>query len=153
MDHNEVADLEHGSSDIGEGVSGGVAHRGQQQSPQTKGLQPTLFHRVRNQRSILALVVSDQRIYAGTQGGEILVRPSVLTKTLYADFKKVWSLETYERIFNVAAHRGSVLCLYLSQDGKLLFSSAGDAIVNVSELEAGCVWSILTRNRYGARRP
>lgn len=44
---------------------------------------------------------------------------------------KVWSLVTFELLFNVHAHRGSVLCLYLSADGKLLFSSAGDAIVNV----------------------
>jgi hypothetical protein len=34
---------------------------------------PTLFHKVQDQRSILALVVSDGRIYAGSQGGEILV--------------------------------------------------------------------------------
>ena len=34
---------------------------------------PILFHKVKNQKSILALVVSDSKIYAGTQGGEILV--------------------------------------------------------------------------------
>ena len=34
---------------------------------------PALFHKVKNQRSILALVVSNSKIYAGTQGGEILV--------------------------------------------------------------------------------
>ena len=34
---------------------------------------PALFHKVKNQKSILALVVSDSKIYAGTQGGEILV--------------------------------------------------------------------------------
>jgi len=75
MAHDEVTDIDHGNSDIGEGRPEAVAHRQQQQSAPTKGLQPTLFHRVKNQRSILALVVSDQRIYAGTQGGEILVRP------------------------------------------------------------------------------
>ena len=36
--------------------------------------QPKLHHRVKNQRSILALVIYDSKIYAGTQGGEILVR-------------------------------------------------------------------------------
>lgn len=66
--------------------------------------------------------------------------PLVLTDEVRTDFQKVWCLETYEVIFNVAAHRGSVLCLYLSQDDKLLFSSAGDAIVNVSKLEASCIW-------------
>ena len=42
------------------------AHRG-------RGPQPKLFHKVKNQRSILALVISDSKIYAGTQGGQILV--------------------------------------------------------------------------------
>ncbi|SLM39934.1 WD40/YVTN repeat-like-containing domain [Lasallia pustulata] len=76
---------------------------------------PLLIHTVKNQRSILALAVSSSNIYAGTQGGELLT----------------WSLETYELLHTVAAHRGSILCLFLSQDGRLLFSSAGDAIVNV----------------------
>lgn len=44
---------------------------------------------------------------------------------------KVWSLETFELLSKIHAHRGSVLCLHLSADGNLLFSSAGDAIVNV----------------------
>ena len=35
--------------------------------------QPKLFHKVKNQRSILALVIGDAKIYAGTQGGDILV--------------------------------------------------------------------------------
>lgn len=46
---------------------------------------------------------------------------------------KVWSLETFELLLNVHAHRSSVLCLYLSAGGEFLFSSAGDAIVNVRE--------------------
>src|SRR5438067_9862957 len=41
--------------------------------PQPTGPTPTLFHRVRHDKSILALVVSDKYIFAGTQGGEILV--------------------------------------------------------------------------------
>lgn len=44
---------------------------------------------------------------------------------------KVWSLETCELLASIAAHRGSVLCLFLSTDGKALLSSGGDAIVNV----------------------
>ena len=48
-----------------------------------------------------------------------------------ADQEKVWSLETYELLSTVNAHRGSLLCLCLSTDKALLFSSAGDAIVNV----------------------
>lgn len=40
------------------------------------GPEPILFHKVKNQKSILALAVSDSRLYAGTQGGELLVRQS-----------------------------------------------------------------------------
>lgn len=76
---------------------------------------PALFHKVRNPTSVLALAASADRIYAGTQGGGILV----------------WASETYELVTSIAAHYGSVLCLSLSADGKFLFSSAGDAIVNV----------------------
>ncbi|KAL9107634.1 MAG: hypothetical protein Q9187_008402, partial [Circinaria calcarea] len=36
------------------------------------GNPPVLFHKVKNQKSILALIVSDSEIYAGTQGGEII---------------------------------------------------------------------------------
>ena len=75
MDNNDVTDRDHGNADIGEDDDEAGVHHGQQELPQSKGLQPTLFHRFRNQRSILAVVVSDQRIYAGTQGGEILVCP------------------------------------------------------------------------------
>jgi di- and tripeptidase len=38
------------------------------------GIQPSLFHKIKNQKSILALAVSDSHIYAGTQGGDLLVR-------------------------------------------------------------------------------
>jgi len=76
---------------------------------------PTLFHKIKDQKSILTLLVADSKIFAGTQSGDLLV----------------WSLETFEFLANIHAHRGSVLCLCLSADKKLLFSSAGDAIVNV----------------------
>ncbi|KZF21150.1 beta-Ala-His dipeptidase [Xylona heveae TC161] len=78
------------------------------------GGSPTLFHRVKHNKSILALVVSESYIYAGTQDGCILV----------------WSLETYELIQSITAHRGSVLGLHVSGEGELLFSSGGDGIVN-----------------------
>lgn len=79
---------------------------------------PTLFHRINSQKSILSLLVSNSKIFAGTQGGDLLV----------------WSLETFELLSSLRAHRGSVLCLCLSADKKLLFSSAGDAIVNVGNV-------------------
>ncbi|KAG0637865.1 hypothetical protein HOY80DRAFT_222734 [Tuber brumale] len=76
---------------------------------------PSLLHRVKHNGSILSLCVSDELIYAGSQSGEILV----------------WSIETFQLVKSVHAHQGSVLCLYLSDDQSVLFSSAGDAIINV----------------------
>lgn len=81
--------------------------------------QPALFHNIESQVSILTLLISSGKIYAGTQKGDIVI----------------WSLETYELLSTLRAHRGSVLCLYLSADKDLLFSSAGDAIVNVWSTE------------------
>ncbi|KAF2092255.1 beta-Ala-His dipeptidase [Saccharata proteae CBS 121410] len=80
-----------------------------------QSLTPELFHRLRHDKSILALAVSSDYIFAGTEGGEILV----------------YGLRTYERVAVIEGHRGSVLGLCLSQDQSLLFSSAGDRIVNV----------------------
>ena len=76
---------------------------------------PTLTHRLRHDSSILAIVLSDELIYAGTHGGEIVV----------------YTLRTYERKAVIEGHRGSVLGLCLSHDQELLFSSGGDRIVNV----------------------
>lgn len=80
----------------------------------TKGRPPELFHKIQHDSSILALTVSNDFIYAGTQEGEILV----------------WSLSHYELLTRIQAHKRAVLSLFLSQDGKLLWSSGGDAIVN-----------------------
>ena len=45
---------------------------------------PTLLHKIKNKKSILAIAVADAKIYAGTQGGEILVMnpQSLMLKTL-----------------------------------------------------------------------
>lgn len=86
---------------------------------------PTLSHRLGHDSSILAIALSDECIYAGTQGGEILV----------------YSLDTYEKQAVIEGHRASVLGLSLSSDQKLLFSSAGDRVVNVwntSNLTRSC---------------
>ncbi|KAH9876712.1 hypothetical protein J1614_003844 [Plenodomus biglobosus] len=76
---------------------------------------PSLSHRMKHDKSILALAASSQYIFAGTQGGELLV----------------FSLDTYEQRRVIHAHKGSILGLCLSQDQQLLFSSAADPIVNV----------------------
>jgi len=46
---------------------------GEQRGSRAYGLMPALVHRVRHTNSILALAVSRQHVYAGTQAGEILV--------------------------------------------------------------------------------
>ncbi|KAL4895019.1 hypothetical protein BDV59DRAFT_159128 [Aspergillus ambiguus] len=80
-------------------------------------------HRVQASRSVLALVIDDECVFAGLQGGDIVA----------------WSLETYELVLSVHAHQESVLDLYLSDDRDLLFSSGGDSIINV--------WSTRTFDR------
>ncbi|KAF2009706.1 glutathione degradosome [Aaosphaeria arxii CBS 175.79] len=95
----------------------------------TPSRQPSLSHRMKHDKSILALALSASYIFAGTQGGEILV----------------YSLDTYEPKKVIEAHRGSVLGLCLSQDQELLFSSATDPFVNVwsttTFLRLYAIWS------------
>lgn len=67
-DDQVQTDADRGDSDTAIGQNGNAANNGP---------EPTLFHKVKNQKSILALAVSDSRLYAGTQGGELLVRQSV----------------------------------------------------------------------------
>jgi hypothetical protein len=43
---------------------------------------PALFHRVKDQRSILTLVASSIQLFAGTQGGEIIVATSIFLSRL-----------------------------------------------------------------------
>ncbi|KIW04317.1 hypothetical protein, variant [Verruconis gallopava] len=76
---------------------------------------PVLAHKFKHNKSILALAVSKDSIFGGTEEGEILV----------------FNLETYKRTLVIDGHRGSVLGLCLSEDGKLLFSSSSDHVVNV----------------------
>lgn len=80
----------------------------------SRGRVPESHHKITTDSSILALTISEQYIYAGTQDGEILV----------------WSLATYELFARIQAHKRAVLCLFLSEDGGLLWSSGGDAIAN-----------------------
>ncbi|KAI5778432.1 hypothetical protein EDC01DRAFT_731807 [Geopyxis carbonaria] len=99
------------SSDVGSPPT--TATLGVRAEDQDSG--PTLLHRVRHERSILSLAVSNKFVFAGSQSGEILV----------------WSIETYQLVGQLKAHTGSVLCLTLAPDQSLLFSSAGDAIIQV----------------------
>ncbi|KIW78052.1 hypothetical protein Z517_07885 [Fonsecaea pedrosoi CBS 271.37] len=78
------------------------------------------LHQVKAPGSVQALAVDDDVIFAGTQGGNIVV----------------WSLETYELLATVPAHKESVLSLTLSDDKTLLFSAGADSIVNVWSTES-----------------
>ncbi|ERF74948.1 hypothetical protein EPUS_05156 [Endocarpon pusillum Z07020] len=80
-----------------------------------KNVEHSVAHQVEAERSILALVVDDEYLFAGLEGGDIAV----------------WSLETFEKVFTVHAHAESVLALFLSEDKQLLFSSGVDSVVNV----------------------
>ncbi|KAI1170098.1 hypothetical protein F4777DRAFT_592200 [Nemania sp. FL0916] len=84
---------------------------------------PQLAHTLKHDSSVLSLVVGDDRIYAGTQDGEILV----------------WSLGDFQPVHRIQAHKRSIMSLFLSEDRRLLFSSASDPIVNV--------WCPKTMNR------
>ena len=66
----DTTDTDHGDSDTAAEISG---LDGAQAQRTADGSLPVLLHTVKNQRSILALAVSASRIYAGTQGGELLV--------------------------------------------------------------------------------
>ncbi|KAF2760251.1 beta-Ala-His dipeptidase [Pseudovirgaria hyperparasitica] len=77
--------------------------------------KPSLFHRMRHDKSVLCMAVSKDRIYAGAHRGEILV----------------YRLDTFEREAVLVGHSSSVLGLALSSDYTLLFSSSGDRTVNV----------------------
>ncbi|KAF3343105.1 hypothetical protein VdG2_09092 [Verticillium dahliae VDG2] len=79
-------------------------------------LAPDLLHNLRHDSSVLCLAVCErtESIYAGTQDGEIVV----------------WSLATFQQVHKIQAHKRSVLSLFLSDDGSMLFSSAGDPIIN-----------------------
>ncbi|SPO04832.1 related to cytosolic nonspecific dipeptidase [Cephalotrichum gorgonifer] len=77
---------------------------------------PELVHTLHHDSSVLSLAVRPDLdyIFAGTEGGEIVV----------------WSLATFRQVHRVQAHKRGVLSLSLSPDGSLLFSSAGDPVVN-----------------------
>lgn len=83
----------------------------------TPTLKPDLVHSLKHGSTILALAVSPEhgQIYAGTQDGEIVA----------------WSLETFQPVITIQAHKRSVLSLFLSSDASMLFSSAGDPIINI----------------------
>ncbi|KAL8822950.1 MAG: hypothetical protein Q9191_006325 [Dirinaria sp. TL-2023a] len=68
-----------------------VISNGSHSDPVGESPQPKLLHKVKNKRSILALAVADAKIYAGTQGGEILVQGSVLGLFIPTNIKLLFS--------------------------------------------------------------
>ena len=87
--------------------------------PETASALPagvkTFNHAISSPGSVQALVLDQDVIFAGLQGGTIAV----------------YSLETYELLSTVHAHEESVLSLTLSEDHRLLFSTGADATVNI----------------------
>lgn len=72
-------------------------------------------HRITTTRSVQAVVVDEDVLFAGLQGGLI----------------SAYSLDTYELLSSVHAHEESVLGLTLSDDHDLLFSTGADSVVKV----------------------
>ncbi|KIY01575.1 uncharacterized protein Z520_03127 [Fonsecaea multimorphosa CBS 102226] len=102
----------------------GISHASEEPALTSLRCRPALvkhaLHQIKAPGSVQALAVDDDVIFAGTQGGNIVV----------------WSLETYELLATVPAHKESVLSLTLSDDKTLLFSTGADAIVNVWSTES-----------------
>ena len=76
---------------------------------------PAQLQELQHNGSVLSIVVSDEHIFAGTSKGQIAV----------------WSLGTYQLVRTIQAHKRSVLCLFLTDDGKYLLSSACEPIIGV----------------------
>ncbi len=72
-------------------------------------------HRVTSVGSVQALVIDQDVLFAGLQGGTI----------------SAYTLDTYELLSSVTAHEESVLSLTLSDDHELLFSAGADSVVKV----------------------
>ncbi|EPE08729.1 wd repeat-containing protein [Ophiostoma piceae UAMH 11346] len=103
-----------------------------------QGPAPERLHDLKHDSSVLAIAASDQYIFAGTHDGEILI----------------WSLDSFQLITRMQAHKRSVLSLFLTPatdstspdtgssenspdntssplQGQLLVSSAGDATISI----------------------
>lgn len=121
----------HANMDSGSAGSSDVAssRRSSRHSLYIKDAEPVISHRLRHDNAILAIALSKDRIYAGTQGGEILV----------------FELGSLERIAVIRGHSASVLALCILEDHGLLCSSAGDRFVNVWDIDslerAYCLYS------------
>lgn len=113
-----------------QGAQKGFAHHvnnteEMKESPPSSESSPSKspIHRINAPGSVQALAVDDDVLFAGLQGGSITA----------------WSLETYELLATVPAHKESVLSLSLCEDRSLLFSTGADSIVSV--------WSTQTLQR------
>ena len=107
-----------------------------------QGPAPERLHELKHDSSVLAIAASDQYIFAGTHDGEILI----------------WSLDSFQLVTRIQAHKRSVLSLFLTPatnatssdtgpsdsspdsppdntpsplQGQLLVSSAGDATISI----------------------
>ncbi|CAB4380193.1 unnamed protein product [Rhizophagus irregularis] len=86
--------------------------------PQKQENKPshTITH---GENSVLSLACSDRYIFTGSQGPHI----------------QIWNLITFQQEAVLKGHLGGVLCLTLSNDQKMLFSSSGDCTVRVWDVD------------------
>jgi di- and tripeptidase len=91
-------------------------------------------HRISTNKSVQAVVVDQDVVFAGLQGGIIAA----------------YSLETYELLANVYAHEESVLGLALSEGKELLFSTGADSVVKVWSTDTlECLYSLYSTHEIG----
>ena len=77
---NLTVDGKSGSDNDGSDAATDIEGHGRAPSPLLNATNPILFHKIKNQPSILALLVSDSKLFAGTQNGDLLVCTSIKSR-------------------------------------------------------------------------
>ncbi|KAK7204058.1 hypothetical protein BZA70DRAFT_281398 [Myxozyma melibiosi] len=106
-----------------EGCSRAGTPFGDDDSPLIKSTEdvsiPRLVHKWKNSKSVLSLAVSDNYLFAGTEGNVILV----------------YDLEYFQEVAVLKGHGGSILSLHISNKKRLLFSAGSDSILKIWDTE------------------
>ncbi|KAI9847985.1 MAG: hypothetical protein M1838_000684 [Thelocarpon superellum] len=101
--------------------------------PQHQDDAPSLFHRIRHNRSILSLAVSEQSLFAGTQGGDILVwslETSILTRP------QIWCPKTLQRLYSIYSTYdvGDVFCVAYASSVRTAYFGAQNTSIQWYDL-------------------
>ncbi|KAL1610518.1 hypothetical protein SLS60_002187 [Paraconiothyrium brasiliense] len=126
---------------------GAMDTNGHPKAAPNDGRTPTLVHRMKHDKSILALAVSSQYIFAGTQGGEILVF-GLDTLTLSQDktllfssatdpIVNVWCTSGFDRLYALWSPYdvGDIFCVVYSSYHKTLYLGAQNTSIQWYDLK------------------